>query len=172
LHCYPPQVTTLQTVVLVLALALFAVAAYGDLRARHIPNELPLAIGALALGRLFLAGDPSYALRTVVSTAAVFGGVFLAWRRGLMGGGDAKLLTAATLLLGYRNLFGFLLLTSLCGAIVAFAVLAATRLGGPSALLLPYPGRAETAARPSVPYGVAIAAAAAWVLIRQISQIE
>jgi prepilin peptidase CpaA len=169
---YSPRGDALQTVVLTLALGVFAVAAYGDFRARHVPNELPLAIGALAVGRLILVGDPYGAFWTVVSTAAVFGGVFLAWCKGLIGGGDAKLLAAATLLIGYRSLFFFLLLTSLGGAVLAFAVLAASRLGGPAALLLPYPGRAETAARPSVPYGVAIAAAAAWVLIRQISQIR
>jgi prepilin peptidase CpaA len=151
---------------LLVAVGVFAAAGYSDVRARHIPNELPLAIGALALVRLLWTGDP---LWSVAAAGVVFVVVFVQWRFGLLGGGDAKLLAAAALLVGWRDLFQFLFLMSLGGAAVALAVVVAGRLGGPPALLLPPPGAVETPARPSVPYGLAIAAAATWVLIRQYS---
>ncbi len=154
---------------LLAAVGIFAAAAYSDVRARHIPNALPLAIGALGLVRLIPAGDPHPALWSIAAAAAIFVAAFVQWRLGLLGGGDAKLLAAAALLVGWRDLFDFLLLMSLGGAVVAVAVVAASRLGGPSALLLPAPSAVETPARPSVPYGLAIAGAAAWVLIRQYS---
>ena len=157
---------------LLLAVGLFAAAAYSDVRARHIPNKMPLAIGALALLRLIPAGDPHPALWSIAAAASVFVVAFVQWRFGLLGGGDAKLLAAAALLVGWRDLFEFLLLMSLGGAVVALAVVAASRLGGPSALLLPSPSAVGTPARPSVPYGLAIAAAAAWVLIRQYSLMK
>jgi prepilin peptidase CpaA len=160
----------LRTAILILAIGVFVAAAYGDVRARHIPNSLPLAIGALALVQLIPAGDPHPALWAITAAAMILAVGLLQWRLGLVGGGDVKLLAAATLLVGAHDLFDFLFLMSLGGAVVSLAVLGASRFGGPSLLLLPYPGRA--AARPSVPYGVAIATAAAWVLIRQYSQLK
>jgi prepilin peptidase CpaA len=158
----------LETTIVLAAVGVFTAAAYSDVRARHIPNALPLAISVLAVARLIPAGDPHAALWSIVAAAAVFAFAFAQWRFGLLGGGDAKLLAAAALLVGWRDLFEFLLLMSLGGAVVALAVVAASRLGGPSALLLASPSAVEPA-RPSVPYGLAIAAAAAWVVIRQYS---
>jgi prepilin peptidase CpaA len=152
---------------LLAAVGVFAAAAYSDVRARYISNALPLAVGALGLVRLIATGDPHTALWTIMAAAAVFVVACVLWRFGLLGGGDAKLLAAAALLVGWRDLFDFLLLMSLGGGGVALAVVAASRLGGPSALLLTSPSAIEPA-RPSVPYGLAIAAAAAWVLIGNI----
>jgi prepilin peptidase CpaA len=159
----------LQTLTLALAVGFFTTAAWDDLWARHIPNAVPLAIVVLALVQLIPAGDPTPALWTIIAAAAVFVVAFAQWRFGLLGGGDAKLMAAAALLVGYRGLFPFLVLMSLAGAVLALAVVGARRFGGPSALLLPSPCAGETAARPTIPYGAAIAAAAVWVLICQHS---
>jgi prepilin peptidase CpaA len=159
----------LETAMLLVAVGVLAAAAYSDVRARHIPNALPLAVCALALVRLIPAGDPHPALWTIAAAAAVFVAAFVQWRFGLLGGGDAKLLAAAALLVGWHDLLEFLLVMSIGGAVVALAVVAASRLGGPSPLLLPSPSAVKTPPRPSVPYGLAIAIAAAWVLIRQYS---
>jgi prepilin peptidase CpaA len=156
-----------ETAIFLFSIGLFAAAAWDDLWARQIPNELPIAIGALALVQLIPGGDPYPTLWTIIAATAVFAVAFLHWYFGLLGGGDAKLLTAAALLVGHHDLFRFLFLTSLCGAVVALAVLCASRLGGPSPLLLPFPGAAAASRRPSIPYGAAIAAAAVWVLIQQ-----
>ena len=161
--------------ILLLAIGLFTVVAYGDVRTRRIPNQLAAAIAALGLVRMLLAGDPRVALCTLAAAAGVLAVAFLLFRRGLVGGGDVKLLAAASLLVGYRDLFGFLFLMSLCGALVAFAVLAAAKLG-PWLRDIPAPATMSparkdqgTPARPSVPYGVAIAAAGVLVLVLQSS---
>ena len=48
----------LQLIVLLLGLGIFAVVAYGDIRTRRIPNELIVAILALAAFRIAIEGDP------------------------------------------------------------------------------------------------------------------
>jgi prepilin peptidase CpaA len=168
----PAMEIALQTAILLFALGAFAAAAYGDVRARHIPNGLPLAIGILGVVKLIPAGDPAPALWTVAAAAAVFAAAVLLWRRGLLGGGDAKLMAAAALLVGHHGVVRFLLVMGFTGGVLAIAVVGAGRLGRPAALLLPAQGGLETPARPSIPYGVAIAAAAALVLIQQYSLMK
>jgi prepilin peptidase CpaA len=164
-----------QVVMLLLAIGLFAVVAYRDLRTGRIPNALTLAIGGLGVVRLVLAGDPAAALYTLAAAAALFAAAFLLLRRGLVGGGDVKLVSAAALLVGYRDLLGLLLVMSLCGALMAFAVLAAEKLAPrlrPARLpTVPPPARAErgSSARLTVPYGVAIAVAGVVTLFLQSS---
>ena len=119
----------MQAIVAGLAAAVFAAAAFGDIRYRRIPNGLVLAIGALGIGRMALAGDASAAVMTLLASAALLAVGFALFWRGIIGGGDAKLITGATLLVGYHDLFGFLFLMSLCGGILALAVLAQHRLG-------------------------------------------
>jgi len=119
----------MQTVVLLLAIGIFAVVAYGDVRTRRIPNGLVYAIGVLGLARMILAGDPITAGYTLAAGGVALAvGVLLFWR-GMLGGGDAKLLAASVLLVGHHELFDFLLVMSLCGLFLALAVLAADRLG-------------------------------------------
>jgi prepilin peptidase CpaA len=91
--------------------------------------------------------------------------------RGWLGGGDAKLLPAAALLVGFHDLFGFLVVMSLCGGAIAVAILIASKFGGPLRHLLPAaaPAAAEPPAPPTVPYGVAIALAGVLLLVLQSS---
>ena len=165
----------MQTLILLLGIGLFAVAAYGDVRTRRIPNELALGVGALGLLRMMLAGDASAPLYTLGAAAAVFAVAFLLFRFDLVGGGDVKLLTAAALLVGHHDLLGFLFLMSLCGALISLAMLTADKLGpmlrhSPRPAMLPVPEKSRgTAERLSVPYGVAIAAAGILVLALQSS---
>jgi prepilin peptidase CpaA len=137
----------LQTVILLLGVALFVAAAYGDVKRLRIPNTLVAAVAALGLFRLIALGDLNVALYTVGASVIVFIAVFLLFWRGLVGGGDAKLMTATALLVGYHDLFNFLVLMSICGALVSLAILVKPR---PSEQLQPK-------ARLAVPYGVAIA---------------
>src|SRR5207302_9392618 len=101
----------------------------GDIRTRRIPNEVVVAILALAAFRIALAGDPTSAIYTVAAGVALFAATFLLFWRGLLGGGDVKLLVATGFLIGYHDLFQFLFVMSVCGALVAVAVLAHNRLG-------------------------------------------
>ena len=164
----------MQKVILVAAIGIFAVAAYGDMRTRRIPNVLALAIAVLGLGRIIIAQDPVAAAYTLIAAAAMLGVGFLLFWRGVLGGGDAKLIAATALLVGYHDLVEFLFLMSLCGLPLALAVLARDKLGlgrskrpaEPAAATDPETG-AAILSRSTVPYGVAISAAGAVIILLQ-----
>jgi prepilin peptidase CpaA len=167
-----------QTAVLVVGICLLAIIAYGDVRTRRIPNVLSLAIAILGLLRIILVHDPVAAGHTLTAAAAIFVAAFLLFWYGALGGGDAKLVAATALLVGYHDLFSFLFLMSVCGGVLALAMLARDRfrlrqwLPSRRARM---PPATETAgciaapARPTVPYGVAIAAAGVVTLILDTS---
>jgi prepilin peptidase CpaA len=156
----------LQLIILFLGICIFAVVAYGDMRTRRIPNELIVAILALAAFRIAVDGDARAGLYTLAAAAALFIATFLLFWRGLLGGGDVKLIGATALLIGYHNFFEFLFVMSISGALVAVAVLARDRLGLRRATTAPLEEQ-EAQARLTVPYGVAIAAAGIVVLFVQ-----
>jgi len=84
-----------QSAVVILAIGILAIIAYGDLRRRRIPNELSLAIAILGLTRMLLGDDAVAAGPTLAAAAAVFVAAFLLFWRGILGGGDAKLVARA-----------------------------------------------------------------------------
>ena len=162
----------MQSIVLSLAVVALAFIAYGDVRQRRIPNALSLIIANLGWLRIGLAQDALGAGYTLLAAGAVFATTFVLFWRGAIGGGDAKLITAMALLIGYQDLVGFLLLMSLLGGVLAVAALARDKVGRRLASLLTAaqrPSVAEAGASgqqtSTVPYGVAIAAAGAIVLI-------
>jgi len=162
-----------QTAVLVLAIAILAIIAYGDVRTRRVPNSLSIAIATLGLMRIILVQDPVAAGHTLAAGVVLFAIAFLLFWRGAIGGGDAKLVAAMALLIGYQDLFSFLFLMSLCGGALALAILARDKLSPRLPRLarrasIPSAGVAgciEAQAPSTVPYGVAIAAAGAITLI-------
>jgi prepilin peptidase CpaA len=113
-----------------------------------------------------LVGQPSAALYTLAAGAAVFAATFLLFWRGLLGGGDVKLMAAAALLIGYKDLFSFLFVMSVCGGLVALAVFARDRLGRRAAATEP-PEDNEPTDRLTVPYGIAISLAATFTMFVQ-----
>lgn len=167
----------METVILFLGIALFVTAAYGDVKTLRIPNSLVIAVAVLGLARLIVIGDLSFAFYTVGVSLLVFIVTFLLFWRGFVGGGDAKLLTAAALLIGYHDLLNFLVLMSLCGALVSLAVLA-TRyrplsirgaLVSVAVLVDGSSGQSQPKLQLAVPYGAAIAAGAIVTLLFQSS---
>jgi prepilin peptidase CpaA len=111
---------------------------------------------------------------TLGSAIIVFAITLALFQRGAIGGGDAKILPATVLLVGYKELFGFLFLMSLCGGVLALATLAAERLDpsfrrlqrGAHASSTGCSDRGRVASRRStVPYGVAVATAGVITLI-------
>lgn len=167
----------MQTAVVVVGIGILAVIAYGDVRTRRIPNAFSVAIATLGLIRIILVHDSVAASHTFAAGAAVFAAAFLLFWRGAIGGGDAKLLAAMALLIGYRDLFSFLFLMSLSGGALALAILMRDRLGPRQRRLsplatMPSPMNPECIAAPArstVPYGVAIAAAGIITLILEAS---
>jgi prepilin peptidase CpaA len=157
----------LDSVIPVFGAGLFAVAAYKDVQSRRIPNALTAGVAALGIVRLILTGDPGVALDSVAAAGAIFAAGFLLFWRGLIGGGDVKLIAAAALLVGYQALSGFLVAMSLCGLFVTLAILATARLA-PRPAAAPLAATPDsTPARPTVPYGVAIAASGILTLVLQ-----
>jgi len=166
--------SAVQTIVLIFAITILAIIAYGDIRTRRIPNALALVVAMLGLVRMILVHDPVAAGQSLAAGTAVFAAAFLLFSRGIVGGGDAKLVAATALLIGHHDLFGFLFLMSLCGAPLALAILAREKLGPSQWRLSRHPATppVATAAAPmrsTVPYGAAIAAAGVIVLILRTS---
>jgi prepilin peptidase CpaA len=144
---------------------------------RKIPNALSLAvlvIGAIKWLALWQLGWHLEAMfwAAVIAFIVFLLTAFLFWR-GWMGGGDVKLLTATSFLVGANDTYPFLLLTSLIGGIVSLIVLALSlfsRYSKPQRVEVGEVMGGEAAAvqtRMSVPYGVAISIAALWILFRQ-----
>jgi prepilin peptidase CpaA len=155
----------LQTLITLVGIALFIVAACSDVKTFRIPNVLVTAVALLGVTRLIAIGDPSAALYTVGASVMVLAIGFVLFCQGIVGGGDAKLITAAALLVGYHDLFSFLVFMGLCGGLISLAVLVIHRYlplyAGPRlAVFLPK-------ARLAAPYGVAIATAGSVTLVFQ-----
>lgn len=153
------------------ALALLTFAALHDLAARIIPDWVSLAL--LPIGfwlRIWHGG----ALWSLVALLLVFAGAVLVWRLGALGGGDVKLLAAATPLLPPAELPTLLAAVALAGGALALLYLLLRPLlrGGaagerPRGLL----ARVRRVERWRIgrggplPYGIAIATGAAWALL-------
>ena len=118
----------MQTVIVVVAMAAFIAAAFVDVRRRRIPNALSYLIGSLGLLRILLAGDPVTGGWTLAAAAGVLVIAFMFFWGGTFGGGDAKLLTGAVLLIGYDDLFSFIFLMSLSPIRMAITSTAPNRL--------------------------------------------
>jgi prepilin peptidase CpaA len=142
---------------------LMAAAAVEDARHLVIPN--PVVVGLCALWPLCAATAADASLLAGIEALAVAAIVFLAgaavFARGLVGGGDVKLIAAASLWAGASGTTALLLLTGLFGGVLALACLTplgawigGRRDGGSAALA------AGMARGMPVPYGMAIAAAA------------
>jgi len=142
---------------------LMTAAGVEDCRRLVIPNAVVVGLGALWPLHLAAAPDVSLAggLGAAGCAAAVFVAGALLFSRGLMGGGDVKLLTAATLWAGPAMTAALLVVTAILGGLLSLALLA------PAGLRALWPAAAAGApGKPlQVPYGAAIAAAALLVTI-------
>jgi prepilin peptidase CpaA len=137
------------------AIGLFLAAAATDVARRRIPNPLVAALAVIGLLRLAFTVSAAPAFGAAAALAAADLGVAIAvftvgaaiFHFNLLGGGDVKLLAAGALFLGAGGLWPFLVVTAAAGGVLALGYLA-------FAVIRSRAG----AARPSLPYGVAIAA--------------
>lgn len=139
-------------------LLLLLVAALSDVATMQIPNWVSIALAAAFIPAAALAG----ASWPMIGVHLAFGaGVFLVcaglFACGVLGGGDAKLLSAAAVWTGWTALLPFLVGTALAGGLLALAALAARRALAPSPSLPGFANRLLDRSR-GVPYAVAIAA--------------
>lgn len=141
-----------EILVLVLAAALVA-AAIGDIRTRTIPNGLNLAIALAAMPFWYLTDLglwPDVAMRIGVA-ALVFAVFAVAFARGMMGGGDVKLLAAIALWLPPAAVAALVVIMSLAGGAITLFLAARHRL-------------ARRTEKLEIPYGVAIAFGGLWLI--------
>jgi prepilin peptidase CpaA len=143
---------------------LMAVAAVKDFRRFVIPN--PVIVGLCVLWPFHLAAAPSFTLVDTGGAAACAAAVFFAgavlFSLGLIGGGDVKLLAAATLWAGPGMTPALLIVTAVLGGLLTLVLLCSAAL---RAVVAPARAAAIPVSRVPVPYGVAIAAAALIVTI-------
>ena len=124
----------LQTGCLIAFALLLVLAAWQDLRTMHIADAVSLAIvGTFAVWALsgLARGTMSFtAIGLALACAAVvFGAGTAAFAAGALGGGDVKLLAAASLFAGPGLISDFLLVTALAGGVLGLAVFAGAPIG-------------------------------------------
>jgi prepilin peptidase CpaA len=145
---------------------LLVLAALQDLRTMRIANRLSVAVvGAFLLWAVTGLAAGTLALGDLALSVSCAVGVFslgaMAFSAGVLGGGDVKLLAAATLFAGAPFVIDFFTVVALAGGVLAVAVLAGAPIG-PAA-----PAddgvTVSTRMRGGLPYGPAIAAGGLWV---------
>jgi prepilin peptidase CpaA len=155
--------------VLEIALLLFFPAAMAfagamDLLTMTIPNRISVALALVFAFAAYRAGLPPELVAAHLGAAAavlVLGVAFFA--AGWLGGGDAKLMSAAALWIGYGEvLLAYFVAVAILGGALALAILAYRRL---PATALPAPEWALNLHRSGsgIPYGLAISGAALWI---------
>ena len=140
-----------------------------DLRDRRIANAVPAGIALLWLVQVMLIEGNPPSWQALLGVVAVCSVAVAAWRLGWLGGGDVKLLGALALWAADSALLSFLLLTGLLGGCLALlwsrlAPVSAVLPWGLPRLIQGPQGQDAVAAKPTLPYGLAIALAGAWLL--------
>jgi prepilin peptidase CpaA len=137
---------------------LMILAGAGDALTMRIPNWLNILIALLFFPMAVLTGMPvaDIGLHLAVGVAMFVLG-FALFSLGLFGGGDAKLLAAAGLWLGWPDLLDFLVVTAIAGGILAICVGAWSVIRFNSELQDGSIFRRFKSVKPNVPYGYAFA---------------
>jgi prepilin peptidase CpaA len=153
--------------ILVIALvpAILAAAGVWDLASFTIPNFLSLAlIGLFAVFALAVGLTlPQVGLHLLAGFAGLFLG-FAMFALGWIGGGDAKLFAAVALWLGFSDLLPYALLASVFGGFLTLGLLVARQWPLPAMLARQAWVLRLHDAQGGIPYGVALAAGAFFVL--------
>jgi prepilin peptidase CpaA len=141
----------------ILPLAL-AVAAVSDLFTMTIPNMVSLAaFAAFVILAPFSGLEWSAIGLSLLSASAVFAACFALFAFNIMGGGDAKLLTATAVWFGFdHSLVVFLITVAFAGGgVTLLFLLMRSQAHTVMAMGVPLPASMATANK--VPYGIAIA---------------
>ncbi len=138
-----------------------ALGAATDLLTMKIPNALTLALTSAFLVVAPIAGLTWSDMLSHLGAGSLMllAGILL-FSLGWIGGGDAKLLAAGALWLGFEPLVLFLAYVTVFGGALAIAILAYRRVPAGAFPLLPDWAARLHAKNGAMPYGVAIAAGA------------
>jgi prepilin peptidase CpaA len=138
-----------------------AMAAFSDLLTMTIPNRLSIVLIASFLAIAPFAGLSLHDIGMhLAAGAAVFAFCFALFALNIMGGGDAKILTASAIWFGLnQSLVNYLVYVSILGGVLSLAVLL---IRSNHDLLLVSRIRVPTTMlhAKKIPYGIAIGAAA------------
>jgi prepilin peptidase CpaA len=158
----------------VFGLCLLGVAAWRDIALRRIPDAA--SIGLVVLGVTARAAEGLAALGISLACSAVlFGLLVVLHARGLFGGGDVKLAAALAVGLPPVGTYHLVILTGVLGGVLGLfylllaRLLPAARPAGPAASFFQRVRAIEAwriRRRGPLPYGVAIAGAGAFLLLR------
>ena len=141
-----------------------AFAAATDLLTFKIPNRISIALVAAFIVVAPFSGLSWSALLVHAATFAVVLAIGIAlFSAGLFGGGDAKLLAAASLWVGYDRLGMYVAMVAICGGLLAIVLLAFRRIDLPETIRQQGWIARLHDPKAGMPYGIALAAAALWV---------
>jgi prepilin peptidase CpaA len=138
-----------------------AMAAFSDLLTMTIPNRLSIVLlAAFAAIAPFAGLSVSEFLLHIGAGAAVFAVCFSLFALRIMGGGDAKILTASAVWFGLNeSLMAYLIYVSVFGGLLSLLILA-VRANHNTLMVSRLPVPATMLHAKKVPYGIAIGAAA------------
>jgi prepilin peptidase CpaA len=134
-----------------------AFAAFSDLFTMTIPNRISaILLGAFVIVAPFAGLSPTLIGMHLFAGLVVFGACFTLFAFNIMGGGDAKLLTASAVWFGFNSsLIEFVTYVSIFGGVLTLAILVMRKQEDTILIYgLPVPQLLLTATK--VPYGIAI----------------
>jgi prepilin peptidase CpaA len=114
----------------IFAILLLLYVAATDIAARLIPNEACLALAVL--GIVAQLPDPAQIIQSLIVAAILFALLFAIYTRGVIGGGDVKLLTALAIGLPLTGVMDLLAVTALSGGVLALVHLLMRQLPQPA----------------------------------------
>lgn len=150
-------------------------AAWSDLATRISPNRASIAIAVVGVATRAAAG-PAALGWSVGLSCVLFSLLVVAHARGIVGGGDVKLISATTIGLPPQGSLHFLTAVALAGGVLAMIHLLLRRLpqsapcpaGSPHFSRVCRIERWRVPRHAPMPYGVAIAAGGVWVLLSNL----
>jgi prepilin peptidase CpaA len=119
---WPSLLTTALTLI---SAAVLLLASLHDIIARTVPNWTAVTLALLGLAQRAVAGSIPGGL---LAGLLVFALAAFCWRRGWLGGGDVKLLGAASLIVSPGHVPAFICAVALAGGILALVYVIANRI--------------------------------------------
>lgn len=140
--------------------AAMAFAGAMDLFTMTIPNRISLVLIAAFVAAAAMMGIGWWVFASHISAGLLMLVVGIGmFSLGWLGGGDAKLLAATSLWLGFEHLLPYLLLTAIVGGALTLAILFYRRMMLPLWLARQHWAFNLHGAKTGIPYGIALAAA-------------
>ena len=140
--------------------AAMAFAGAMDLLTMTIPNRISIVLVAAFAVAAVMMGIGWWALASHIGAGVLMLTIGIGmFALGWLGGGDAKLLAATALWLGFDHLLSYLLLTAIAGGALSLSILFYRRMMPPLWLASQTWAMNLHGAKAGIPYGIALAAA-------------